>query len=319
MQAQDLGQAMWGIGSRLAGTTAAEVAQAIEDRLILRTWPMRGTIHFVPAADAAWLLQVSAARTLAGAAPRLARRGLDAKILAQAHTVLRRALTGGARVTRARLLQILDDAGLSTDGQRGYSILWHAAQSGVLCFGPLAGKEQTFVLLEDWVPGATAYPRDDAVSELARRYFTSHGPATVNDFAWWAALTLADARKAVGSLGAAVTADRPAAKANRPRLLAGFDEYLLGYQNRSAVLPAAYAARIVPGNNGVFQPTMVRGGQVVGSWRRKVTATSVTVQLVPFERGADSLDAFAAEAERYAAFLGLSLSGVTVSDAHVKG
>ncbi|MEO6712230.1 MAG: winged helix DNA-binding domain-containing protein [Mycobacteriales bacterium] len=326
MQAQDYAQALWAIGARLARLTVTDVTDAIADRVILRTWPLRGTIHFLPSADAAWMLEVSAARTIARRATRLAELGLDETTLQRCHRLLRAALADGP-VTRPRIMELLEAAGIGTAGQRGYTVLWHAAQSGLICFGPIAGKQQTFALLEDWVPSAMRTPVDQPAVELARRYFTSHGPATVHDFAWWAAITVTAARSALAALPEEFSSTSidgtahwsavgpPPRAAPGPRLLAGFDEILLGYQDRSAALPTAYAPRIVPGGNGVFQPTMIRDGQVVGTWRRAVTAaTSVTVDLFPFEDVAPSVDAFCAEAERFADFLEVSLARVTVHD-----
>lgn len=329
MQAQDYSQALWAIASRLRDCSVTNVTQAIEERVILRTWPMRGTIHFIPAADAAWMLQVSTDRTVAAQATRLAQLELDAAVLKRCHGLLRRSLAGGARVTRPRLMQELEDAGVRTGGQRGYTVLWHAAHSGLICFGPMEGKQQTFVLLEEWAPGVRAGNRDEAVARLALRYFTSHGPATVHDFAWWAAITVTDAKCAVAALGSDLASrqidgathwsgPRPATRASAgAHLLAGFDELLLGYKDRTAVLPAEYAQRIVPGGNGVFQPTMVLDGRVVGTWRRTVGAKSVAVELVPFEE-VSGMDAFQFQAERFAAYLGLPLAAVTVGAAGVR-
>jgi hypothetical protein len=329
MQAQDYGQALWAVGCRLRVPTVAAVTEAIEAAAILRTWPMRGTIHFVPALDARWMLELTAPRTFAAEARRLAQLGLDDSTLVRCHALLRKALAGRRRMTRPRLMALLEDSGVSTAGQRGYHVLTHAAQRGVICLGPMEGKQQTFVLLDDWVPDATVMTRERALAELARRYFTSHGPATAYDFAWWTGLTVTEVRQAISAAAVELsrrdyegveywTGQAPVRRSSGGALLlAGFDEYLLGYKDRSAVLPARHADRIAPGGNGVFLPTMVLDGQVIGGWKRSVSAKHVTVVLRPFEELRECRDAFCDEAERYARFMGLPLRSVTVEPAAV--
>jgi hypothetical protein len=172
----------------------SDVEQAIEDRAILRTWPMRGTIHLVPAVDAHWMLQLGAARKLAGrpathGAARARRRGRRPKRRPAAR---RDARTRPGAAHRAD--GVAGARGDPDDGQRGYHLLWRLAQTGLVCLGPVRGKQQTFVLLDEWVPDPRRLARDEALTELAGRYFRSRGPATVHDFATWAGLTVADAR-----------------------------------------------------------------------------------------------------------------------------
>ena len=186
IQAQDYAQAVWAIGLRSESATLVDVEQAIAEKKIVRTWPMRGTIHFVPAEDVKWMLQLSAPRMLAGVRGRQAQLGLDPAVLERSRQIFYDALHGGRRLTRAEMLATLERAGIPTQSQRGYHILWYAAQTGLICMGPMHKKAQTFVLLDEWVPGSRDLPREEALGELARRYFSSHGPATLRDFARWA-------------------------------------------------------------------------------------------------------------------------------------
>jgi hypothetical protein len=173
-------------------------------------------------------------------------------------------------------------------------------------------------LLEEWTPNARRLDRDEALAELALRYFTSHGPATVQDFAWWSGLRAADARaglEAVASRLARETVDGTtfwmapglaAEPAPAAHLLPGFDEYLLGYTDRSAVLDARHAPKIIPGNNGVFMPTVVLDGQVVGTWKRTPRKKALTITLQPFARATKALTrTLEPAAERLGAFHGL--------------
>lgn len=325
MQAQDYGQSLWAIGSRVPGSTVQDVVAAIEGAQILRTWALRGTIHFVPASDARWMLDVSAGRSIAAHATRLAQLDLDDRVLRRCRELLQRELSGGRRLIRPRVMALFEDAGIATGQQRGYTILWHAAQSGLICLGPMEGKQQTLVLLDEWIPKPTPSPVDGAVTELARRYFQSHGPATAQDFAWWASVTVTDARRAVAAAqigsheinGAQYFSSAPTAARRRSigaRLLAGFDEFLLGYQDRSAVLTTGHAPLVVPGGNGVFKPTMVLDGVVTGAWKRVLKPKSMTIVLSPFTDRAGDIGNYQDEAERYAAFTGLSLGALSWDD-----
>ncbi|MGK5441492.1 winged helix DNA-binding domain-containing protein [Micromonospora sp. URMC 105] len=323
MQAQDVASGMWSLGSRLPGWTAADVRAALERREALRTWPMRGTVHLVPPADARWMLAVTGVRALSGAASRRAALGLTEAEADRAADVLGAALTGGGRLTRAECLTTLAAAGIDTAGQRGYHLLWYASQRGVTCIAPHVGTEQTFALLDEWAPAPRRPERDEALGLLALRYFRSHGPTTRQDFAGWTGLTVADTKRGIAVAGddlATVQVDGvpallDAALLDAPRTprddvlaLPGFDEYLLGFKDRALMLDPAHRQAVVPGGNGVFQSTVVRGGRVVGTWKRTIGRDRVTVtvrELVPFDA------ALRARVETalggYADFLGLPL------------
>lgn len=319
MQGQDYAGAKWSIGLRLPMASDADVERAIGERTILRTWPMRGTLHFVAAADVRWILALTSPGNIAGSARRRQNLELDEKTLARCRDVLVKALRGGKQKTRDELYALLQRAGISVDGQRGYHILWNSALHGLICFAAARGKEQTFALLEEWVAPAKGKPRDEALAELALRYFTSRGPATLQDFIWWSGLSAGEARagfEAVKSQFAQETVDRRtycvvpdialSREPARAFALPGFDEYLLGYKDRSAVLAAAHAQKVCPGGNGVFAPTIVVDGRVVGTWKRSIGKASIAIVPSPFTAlNKAGQRAFAEAAERYAAFMGL--------------
>ncbi|GAB4104402.1 winged helix DNA-binding domain-containing protein [Micromonospora taraxaci] len=321
MQAQDLASGLWSLGARLPGQSVADVQAALERREALRTWPMRGTVHLVPPADARWMLELTGVRSLSGSATRRAQLGLTEADEGRAMDVLGEALAGGGRLTRAQCLATLREAGIGTDGQRGYHLLWSASVRGVTCVAPNVGTEQTFALLDEWAPESRQLQRDEALAVLAHRYVRGHGPVTAREFAGWSGLTLTDARRGLAAAESALTTVRvdgepmyvEAALADLPRVplddllvLPGFDEYLLGYRDRRLMLDSAHQQAVVPGNNGIFQATVVRAGRVVGVWKRKIGRTAVTVTVQPLT----TLDAAArARVEealgRYADFLGL--------------
>jgi hypothetical protein len=312
MQAQDHGNALWGIGLRSAGASIADVRAAIASGAVVRTWMLRGTLHFVAGADLRWMLALLAARSIAGAASRHRQLELDEPQLATCRKLLAKALRG-TRLTRGALFALLDANGIATTGQRGIHILWRLAHDGVLCFAAHEGKQPAFALLDEWLPDAgPTLTRDEALATLAQRYFRSHGPATVADFAWWAGLTVADAKRgaqAAGGLASASiagkaywmadTAAERGHAADGVYLLPGFDEYLLGYKDRADVLAAQFAGRIVPGGNGVFKPMIVAHGQIVGTWQRGASDPEPFVAL----KRADT-KALAAALQRYRSFCG---------------
>ena len=320
MQAQDYPQALWAVGLRLQSATVADVERAINEGKIVRTWPMRGTLHFVPPEDVRWRLELSASRILARDGRRLEQLGLDLEIIDRCKELFHEALKGNRRLTRPEMMQVLEKAGIGTEKQRGYHILWYLSQDALICPGPMQGKQQTFVLLDEWVPDARELSREDSLAELAGRYFASHGPATVHDFAWWSGLTVTEARSGVEAKEADLVSEKIDGKeywtaADAPdhtardgsgiHLLPAFDEYLLGYKDRAAALTAEDALRVIPGKNGIFLPTIVVDGLIVGTWKRKLKKNTVDITLTPFE-DADGLEERATGAARaYRDFVGV--------------
>jgi hypothetical protein len=319
LQAQDYLGALWAVGLRLKNASEKQVEQALAERRIVRTWPARGTLHFVAADDARWMVELLAPRLVKGAAGRFRGLELDEVAFGRSRDVFVEALQGGRTLTREGMYQLLESHHISTAGQRGIHILWKLAQDGLICFGPRQGKQQTFVLLDEWVPSARSKPRDEALAELALRYFSSHGPATLQDFTWWSGLTTAAAKTGIEGVGsqlvqehfngqtfyqsgsrAAVLETSPAA-----HLLPAFDEYLVGYKDRSAVLDPRHALRVNNGG-GILNPAIVIDGQVLGTWKRTLQKASVTITPSWFSPPDESqMQALISAANRYGAFLNL--------------
>lgn len=322
MQAQDFAQALWAIGARVPGSTRETVLAALDRGEIVRSWPMRGTLHWVAPKDLGWMLRLTTPRLLSSIAARHRQLELDQPTFDRARDVAIAELAGGRRLSRADFLLRLEAAGIRTTGQRAPHLIGYLAQTGVVVHGPPDGAQQALVLLDEWVPDAHRHSEDESLREFVLRYVNGHGPATLRDFVWWSKVTVSQARAgfelARDELVEVVyegtshwmsprTAD--AASARRPsgmRALPGFDEWVLGYQNRAVALPSEHAERIVPGGNGVFLPTIVSAGVVVGTWRRKIEKDRVTVTAVPFEAlTARQQSGFAREAARFGRFLGL--------------
>ncbi|XVV09385.1 winged helix DNA-binding domain-containing protein [Actinoplanes sp. CA-131856] len=319
MQAQDVNSGLWSFGARLPGFTLADVEAAVERREAVRTWPMRGTVHFVPPQDVHWMLELMGVRALAGAAKRRETLGLSEADVDRAADILGTALAGGGRLTRAQCLSVLSEKGVDSSGQRGYHLLWYVAQRGVTVIGPHIGKEQSFVLLDEWVPSPRRPSREEALALIALRYFRSHGPATRKDFAGWTGLTMADCKTGIAEAGLETVDVDGVEMLVAPgfsdgalpewRALPGFDEYMLGYKDRSLMATPEQLAAIIPGGNGIFQSTLVKQGRVMATWKRAITTKGVTVTVTPLvsftakdRRAAD--DALAV----YASYLGLPLT-----------
>jgi hypothetical protein len=323
VQAQDYLGALWAIGLRLRGARERDVELALAERRIVRTWPMRGTLHFVAAKDARWITELLAPRAAAAAANRLGALGIDGPLLARARRVLVENLEGGRQLTRPAVYRVLERARIPTHDQRGLHVLWRLAHDTLVCFGPREGKQQTFVLFDEWLPSATRLPRDQALAELARRYFTGHGPATLADFVWWSGLKVADGRAAMGLAGKEIEEETiggarywfgpsgsPAARKGPgpvAHVLPPFDELMVGYADRSAAIDPPGSA---PSSAfALLGSVLTIDGRVVGTWKRRIDRRRVALSTAPYT----PLDAAATGAieralERYAAFLGLELA-----------
>lgn len=321
MQAQDYAAALWAIGLRTQDATLEQVEQAIAERRIVRTWPMRGTLHFLAAEDVRWMSALMAPRVIANNKSRLQREfDLDDAVLARCRKTLVKALRDGQRLTRSEVYAKLEEAGISTDKQRGIHITGRLAQEGLLCLGPRADKQPTFVLLDEWIPDSRTLEREQALAELARRYFHSHGPATAQDFAWWSGLTVKDVQLAI-ELAAAdlvqeiiggrlylhsgVEPESAEDVSGDPHLLPSFDEYLVAYKDRSEAVEARFSQQVI-GINGLFNAGIVIDGRIVGTWKRNIDKTGVTVELSPFRPLLKKeLKSLGKAARRYGDFIGL--------------
>ncbi len=325
VQAQDLGAAKWVLGARVPGSREATIDAAIEDRSLLRSWPMRGTLHFVAPSMLRPILRLTAARLMQRAAKTHRDEGIDGEMHAAARRIAVHELEGGGAATRDELQAAWAAAGIEIAGQRGYHLIWRLATEGLLCFGPIETRaRQRFVLLDEWSPRRPGEPEDpdEILALLFTGYARGHGPVSVRDFAWWAGLTLTQARTALAAAGEAVMAydderfvavdAQPASPAvlERRLVLAAFDEFYLGYGDRSAACSPDDGMRIVPGKNGLFLPILVAGGEVLGTWRRSPERRGATaIEASPFRDGL-LLDTFIAPFEEWARFWSTTLGGL---------
>jgi hypothetical protein len=320
VQAQDYAAARWAVGVRLAGkTTEAGVSAAVASGAVLRTHVLRGTWQLVAPADVRWLLALVAPRLFARAARRFRELGIDAATIRQSNAAIVRALADRHHQTRTELAAALSARKIAVTGSRLSFLLWRAELEGLIASGVPRSRQPTYALLDERAPGPNPLPdRDAALAELARRYFASRGPASAADFTWWSGLAPDEARRGLAAAGKMLSAIHVGhetywhgvarARVTSPPviLLPAFDEYLVAYRDRGAVLDAAHA-RAINAGGGMLDPIVVVGGRVRGTWRRELGRSAVTIAVDMFaEPSASARKAITVAAHRYAAFLGLT-------------
>lgn len=320
VQAQDYPGAQWAVGQRTEGATDTDLDRALADGTILRTHVLRPTWHLVAREDIRWLLALTGPRVNASTASRHRQLGLDGETLARGSAALADALRGGTQLTRTELATVLQRAGIATDGQRLVHLIMRAELDGVICSGARRGKEFTYALLDERAPRGREMPREEAVAALAWRYFTSHGPATVQDFVWWSGLTVGDARAGLAMIAADImreeidgraswsAASAPAVRKPSPAayLLPNYDEYIVAYTDRRAAFDTVPIEKLDARGNILFNHMIAIDGRVVGTWRRVLKKGTMVVDATLFRAiGAAEREAVEGEVARYGRFLGM--------------
>jgi len=331
VQSQDYGPAKWSLGQRCAGVTDPAVDRAFADGTILRTHVLRPTWHFVLPADIRWMLELTAPRVHQLNAHYYRQLGLDAALLERSTRVLVDALSGSQQRTRKELRAILAEAGITTDGpQLGY-ILMNAELNGVVCSGALRGRQHTYALLDERAPHARGLPREEALAEVAVRFFTSHGPATAKDLRWWASLTLAEIREGLELAGSRLERElvdgveywsaplepgpaAPSQVRHTPtvHLLQGYDEYVVAFSESRHLINLAGAARTLAPDTLLTNGVLLLDGQLAGHWKRTPSRGAVLIEASLYAPLDDAQSrALGAEADRHGAFLDATASVVT--------
>jgi len=319
VQSQDYAGAKWAVAQRTNGLTDTAIEQAFDKGEILRTHVMRPTWHFVTPADIRWMLELTAPRVRAAMASMNHQLGLDTAIFKKSNAVLAKALRGNKHLTRSELGKILQKSGVPVDGLRLGHLMGRAELDGVICSGARRGKQHTYALLEERAPQAKTLERDEALAELTKRYFRSHGPATLQDFVWWSGLTINDARKGtdfVKSQLAWETIDQqtywfvPSARKKKSHptvhLLQNYDEYTVAYTDRTSIFDITHADKLDSRGNIIFQYAIVFDGLVVGTWKRTIKKNEVVINVVLFTTLTnDQHQAIVAAAQGYGKFLEL--------------
>lgn len=316
VQAQEYLGALWSLGMRLPSATESEVEKAMTDRTIIRTWPMRGTLHFVSPKDIRWMLKYLAVRVQSKVASVFRKEGLDRKQFTKAMKLWEKALAGGNALTREEMYDVLEKGKLSSKGIRGLLMLGVAAQEGLLCFGARKGKRPTLVLLDEWIPNKEPdLSKEEAMRRLAEIYVRSHGPVLPEDLAWWSGLNKTEATAAIKSLGDKVISERyndktywlfPAEPSVKSKsvcaLLPTYDEFGIAYKDRSPIIHKTDLKQV----GGFFTSGIMHNGKITGVWRRELEKTKVAFDIKPFAPySAAQKKAVSATIKTYGKFVGL--------------
>ncbi len=314
VQSQEYALAKWGLHQRLKNGSEAAIEEAFTKGEILRTHAMRPTWHFVAPADIRWLQDLTGLRVQAFNASYYRKNELDKAVFSCTHSVLTKALEGGKFLTRAEIAAALKKAGITASGLRLGLILMRAELDKLICSGPRKGNQFTYALLDERVPPTKSLAREEALAELVKRFFTSHGPALIKDFVWWSGLTVADTKLGLelsrphleseeieGQTYWHGTTPPKAKKPDACYLLQPYDEYTVAYKDRASILPAAFVA---PDEKDLFFSMIIMEGSIVGSWRRTFDKGRVVIEHKPFAPFSKAQHkAFAEAANRFGEFL----------------
>ncbi len=318
VQAQDYAGAKWALGLRTRGATDADIEREIDDGRILRTHVLRPTWHFVAPEDIRWMLTLTAPRVNQAMAYHGRSLELTPSVCNRSNDAIAKALGDGKHLTRAELSVCLERAGVKpASGQRLGHLMMNAELDAVVCSGARRGKQFTYALLDERVPRSSALDRDEALLELTRRYFSARGPATIRDFSWWSGLTMADAKRGVqiaerdletasfnGHEMWLVPRSRPQSR-HSAHLLPNYDEYFIGYKDRSAVGErVGHTDPVTGGDAGITHVAFI-DGQLVGQWKRLTDKKHAIVDIRLRTRlTADEMDALESVAQSFSRFLG---------------
>jgi hypothetical protein len=322
VQAQEYAIAKWSVGQRTAGFDDAAVQRAIDEGAILRTHALRPTWHFVAAADIVWLQALTGPRVHAFNAYYNRAHGLDDEHAAMTNKAITGVLRGGNHLARKELAAALAKVGVEASGNRLAYVVMRAELDGLIANGVMRGKQHTYALISERAPDALTLEPDEALAELTRRYFTSHGPATVKDFSWWSSLTATQIKRGLQLCGSALASEKvdgltfwfaPSPPPQRDRssavhVLQGYDEYFVAYTESRRMANLARHPVGVPNENALVHP-IVLDSQFVGFWRRVVNRGGIIAEVAP-ATGLTSTRRRAIEAAfaRYAEFAGVPVA-----------
>jgi hypothetical protein len=315
VQAQEFPFAKWGLAQRLGRRYVdADIEEAFAAGRILRTHVLRPTWHFVSADDIRWMLELTGPRVMRTVLSWTRREGIDARTLRRAATLFERALDGGVTLTRAELGERLRRAKITVSAMQMAFVAMYAELEGIVCSGPRRGRQFTYALVAERAPRARRMTPDENLAELTRRYFSSHGPATIRDFVWWSGLTVGETRRGLEMVAATrrtvdgldywSIGDAGARPSAAVHLLPIYDEYLVAYRDRVAV-PHGPGTIGAAGRGVTFRHALVSGGEVAGTWSVRATRGGWTLAATPLRRLSHvEREAVLGSAGRFSRFLG---------------
>ncbi|WP_455590516.1 winged helix DNA-binding domain-containing protein [Bacteroides sp.] len=319
IQAQDATMAKWAVGIRLDKANLNAIDAALEKGEILRMHVMRPMWHYVTAEDARWMIRLSAERIKAANASyaKSIGRDISENLFLKCCKQIERILEGNRHLTKQEIEEELQREGLIVNEHDITRFLLFAETEGIVCSGADKGNKQTYALLEERIAPAKELHRDEALAQLALRYFKSHSPASLNDFVWWSGLTMGDARKAISFIESELLTEciasqdyfihescqPPAKSTSSLHFLPPFDEYLISYKDRSAVLASEHQHKAF-NNWGTFYPVIAHKGKIVGNWKKAIKKKELTLETSFFEPATSVAPKLMEQAKKkYKAFL----------------
>jgi hypothetical protein len=296
IQAQDYNMAKWAIGSRLPYTVDSLIETSIEKAEIIRTHILRPTWHLVSSDDIYWMLMLSAPQIKSATKSRDKNLGITESIYEKSNMLFEKILDGGKQLTRAEIVKEFTRAHLDTESNRLNHFLMRAEIEGIIFSRNSGSNKQTYSLLRENVPHTKTVTRDEALANLAHRYFSSHGPATIQDFSWWSGLSVTESKRALEMVKQGLISETienqvfwfsssfsfPEYKKDTLFLLPAFDEFIISYRNRTASIPLEYQNKAFS-SNGIFRPVIVANGQVIGIWKRTIKKDEVFLETEWFQ------------------------------------
>jgi len=321
MQAQDFAAAKWAIAIRSKNQTDVDIEQAFNEGKILRTHIMRPTWHFVMPADIRWMLALTSPRVQAFNGYYYRKSGFDKTIFKKSNEIIKQALRGGKQLTSSELNMLLQKAKIPTKDIGLSYALMQAELEAIICSGPRRDKQFTYMLLDERVPKVKEISQDEALAELIKRYFQSHGPAQLRDFVWWSGLSVADAKKGTELVGSELYKEEREGKtywclesakvvqnSQDGFLIPGFDEYFIAYKDRNDILDKKYAKYLNQGG-GMVNGAIIVEGKMVGCWKRIFEKSNVAITIQLFKKVTSSqMHSFGKQVERYGHFVDMPAS-----------
>lgn len=310
VQAQDFAMAKWSLGVRLKDVDEKAIESTFNKGEILRTHVLRPTWHFVAAQDIDWMLRLTAPRIFPALNTRRKELGIDDKLIHQCYDVLGKELAGNNACTKEELLGVFSQKGLHFDSSVFYHLMMCAELDRIVCSGSLKGRKQTYALLAERAVNPIQKSKEEALAELAYRYIKTRGPVTVADFVWWSGLTTSEAKQAfefnqkqfVMEQLNGVNYWMPSLVekiSSSTFLLPAFDEFLISYRNREALISKEISPKAIS-SNGIFRPIVVQDGQIAGIWKRTAKPRRIEIEITPFKPF--SIDNVTLEIERLSRF-----------------
>jgi hypothetical protein len=280
IQAQDYGMSKYAIGVRLLNSTHEIIEEAINKAEIIRTHVLRPTWHFVAAEDIRWMMELTGKNLNRSLSSNNKRLELDEKTFKKCNNIIEKLLQHGKHLTRKEIMAALEKKGIKTNDLRSAHIMFRAETDLVVCNGIKRDKQFTYALFDERVSSSRQFTKDEALAELAKRYFLSHGPATLQDFTWWSGLSVTDAKNGLEEIKSTLVSENykenifwfgtetefKKIKRNKVIFLPSYDEFLISYKSREVSIAPQHTSYTFT-NNGIFNPIIVHNAKVIGIWK----------------------------------------------------